>query len=187
MTNEDIILKYPDIKPKKKIFAKIYLSILLFVLGRGFQAASKSVKEIKKESAELPDGFSFSLNIDPIKLNVSLKKDNRNYFKCLGINYKPYKIGTDQPDNIINFRNISSAMKVFTFSISSAISYAQNGISVKGGLPETLAVLRILNLVEYYLLPGFIVKGILKRYPSQNWFVKIFLRIAIYVRLIIGV
>ncbi len=183
MTNEEIALNYPDIKSGKKIFARIYLSILLFVLGRGFQAASKSVKGIKNEIAELPENFSFSLNIDPIGLSVSFIKV-KHYFKFLGMNKKSV---VDKSSVVINFRNISSAMKVFTFSISSALAYAQNGLSIKGGLPETLAVLRILNLVEYYLLPGFIVKGILKRYPSQNWFVKIFLRIVIYIRLLIGV
>jgi len=143
MINEKIALNYPDIKSRKKMFPRIYLSILLFVLGRGFQAASKSVKDIKNEIFELPENFSFSLNIDLTGLSVSFIKV-KYFFKFLGMNKK---VLVDKSDVVINFRNINSAMKVFTFSISSALAYAQNGLSVKGGLPETLAVLRILNLV----------------------------------------
>jgi hypothetical protein len=46
--------------------------------------------------------------------------------------------------------------------------YAEHRMSVKGDLAKAMSLIRCLNLVEFYLFPGFIARRILKRLPAMN-------------------
>jgi len=168
------------IKPKKRIFKKIYLSILMLFLAKRFKAISFE-KKIKEDIKDLPDNFCFCIKIENFKPQIIVKKV-KNKFKILNPNN--YK---DKIDLYIIFKNIERAFSVFSFKISAFLCYAQNGLIVKGNLPETMIIMRILTLLEIYLLPKFIIKNVIKRYPKFNFFIKIFKRCLIYFKILLGI
>jgi hypothetical protein len=57
-------------------------------------------------------------------------------------------------------------MLVFSFREATAMAFARNRFFVDGDIPAALAVVRVLNRIETYLLPGFVARLAVKRYPS---------------------
>jgi len=164
---------------KRKILKRIYISTIMFFLKRGFKAINIE-KNIKKEINFLPQDFCFSIDIHPFGPKIVIKKCN-NGLKFLNPN---------RENNInlsIIFKNIERAFSVFTFKKSPFLCYAQNGLIIKGDLSHTMTVIRILSMLEVYLLPKFIVKNVLKRYPELNFFYKLINRILIYFRILTGI
>ena len=49
-------------------------------------------------------------------------------------------------------------MLVFTFMESTSVAFARNRFMVDGDLVDALAIVRVLDLVEVYLLPKLIAK-----------------------------
>lgn len=175
----DYYTEYPDILPKKHTGKHWYLRVMLFFVGRAFQSLWKLDKNIQQEFNMLPEKFSFAITVLPDGPGVFLQKDAQGKLRYKG------KLN-DEADVMIRFRNIASAMRVFTFQISSYKAYAQNGISVSGDLAATMGIMRCLNLVEDYLLPGFITKKILKRKPKTPWLSKLLKRFILYISIIFG-
>ena len=172
-----------NVKPKKKIFKKLYLKILLFFVGRGFQSLSKVDKDVKKEVASLPDDFIFTIKINPVGPEIAIQKTKNQRLKFINVK----KIDPEKINIQIMFKNIERAFSVFTFQISAYLAYSQNGLMVKGNLPETMTIMRILTILEIYLMPKFIVEPILKRYPKWNFFYKSWNRFLIYSRIVTGI
>ncbi len=175
----DYCTEYPDILPKKQAGKHWYLGVMLFFVGRAFQSLWKLDKRIEQEFAMLPQKFSFLLTVLPDGPGFFLQKDEQGRLRFKG---KP----NGDADVMIQFRNTASAMRVFTFQISSYKAYAQNGISVSGDLAATMGIMRCLTLVEDYLLPGFITKRILKRKPRTPWLTKLLKRFILYISIILG-
>ena len=53
--------------PKRSPVKRWYLAIMLWFVGRAVQAASRVDKEVKAEIDRLPEGFCFSLGVDPFR------------------------------------------------------------------------------------------------------------------------
>ena len=71
----------------------------------------------------------------------------------------------------------------------SSVAFARNRFMVDGDLVDALAIVRVLDLVEVYLLPKLIAKLAVKRYPKWSELspVKKHLgRIVIYTRALLG-
>jgi len=166
---------YNEVEPGKKRFKTLSSKILLFVLGKGYQSASKVDMSIRKEIEKWPKNFNFMMKIDPDGPNISFKKMNNNTVKYMGSKIKEKEI-----DLIIFFKNIESAFMVLTAQLGTAEATCQHKIGVKGSLPITMSFIRCLNIVETYLFPKFIVKRILRRVPKISFFKKQKNRLFIY-------
>jgi hypothetical protein len=59
------INKYPEVKSGSKLIKKIYVAIMLWIVGRAIQAASRVDREVKDEFAGLPDDFMMHLHVLP--------------------------------------------------------------------------------------------------------------------------
>ena len=70
----------------------------------------------------------------------------------------------------MTIKSLEAAFLLFTFQESTSVSNARDRLTVDGGIPETCAVVRVMDSVEVYLLPKFITKLAVKRYPK--WSVK---------------
>jgi len=86
----------------------------------------------------------------------------------------------------MNIKNIEAAWLLFTFQESTALATARNRLIVDGEVPHACAVVRILDIVEVYLLPKFIARLAVKRYPQWPPDRKYIGRIRIYIRTILG-
>src|SRR4030066_33530 len=59
------INKYPEIKPGKKIFKRLYISIMMWSVGKAIEAAYKVDKEVREEMDKLPPDFLMRMFIMP--------------------------------------------------------------------------------------------------------------------------
>ncbi len=175
------INNYPEVKPKTKWIKKIYIAVMLFIVGRAIQAASKIDKTIKKQFEDLPEGFTFSLGVLPDGPYMIVGKDKKSgKVKYMGWN----PIGKNI-DLKMGIKNTESAILLFTFQESTTVAFAHDRYIVEGDLVNALSIVRVLDLVEVYLLPKIITKLAVKRYPKWselNPFKKHLNRILIYIR-----
>ena len=173
-----------EIIPGSKIFKRIYIAIMLFVVGRAIRAAAVHDKIVKKEFEDLPDDFAFSLGALPNGPHLVMGKDKKGKIKFLGMNPVGKKITLKMA-----IKNIEAAILVFTFQESTAVAFAHDRFVVDGDLSDALAVVRILDIAEVYLLPKFIAAMAVKRYPEHSEMSlarKYIGRILIYARVVLG-
>jgi len=174
------INNYPEIKSGGKLIKKIYVAVMLWIVGRAIQAAYRVDKEVKEEFDRLSDDFMMHLHVLPSGPGMIVGKDKNGSVRYMGWNPAGKKITLD-----MKIKNIEAAILMFTFQESTCVASANNRLAVSGAVPDTLAFIRILNIVETYLLPKIITSLAVKRYPgwSQMSPVRKHLgRIIVYVR-----
>jgi len=177
--------RYPEIQAGGKPFKKMYIAIMLWVVGRAMQAAARTDRELKEEFAALRDDFLLKLWVLPGGPAMLVGKDQKGRVKYFG-----WKESGKKPTLTMSVKNLEAAMLMFTFQESTTIATARERLVVDGDLPDACAVVRVLNTVETYLLPKVIAKLAVKRYPKwsqMNPFKKHLGRIAVYARTFIGV
>ncbi len=157
------INKYPEIKPGKKYIKRIYIAVMLWIVGRAIQAASRIDKDVKRDFEELPDGFAFALGVYPDGPWMFVGKNEKGKVKYQGWNPagKKYQLK-------MNIKNVEAAIKVFTFQESTAVAFCHDRFFVDGDIGQALAIVRVLDFVEMYLLPKIITKLAVKRYPKWS-------------------
>lgn len=171
---------YPEIKSGGKLVKKIYVAVMLWIVGRAIQAAYRVDKEVKEEFDRLDNDFMMHLHVLPSGPGMIVGKDKKGSVKYMGWNPAGKKITLD-----MKIKNIEAAILMFTFQESTCVASANNRLAVSGNVPDTMAFIRILNIVETYLLPKLITSFAVKRYPSwsqMNPFRKHFGRILVYIR-----
>lgn len=152
--------KYKEVKPGKKQFKNFVVKTVLFVLGRGFQCIANRDPDIKKEVHEWPEDFQIMFEVLPAGPYMTLQKKEGKLTYC--------GLKKSEADLIINFKNVDTAFMMFTAQMSTSQSYAQHRLSVQGDIVKAMSLIRCLNIIEFYLFPGFIAKSILKRMPEMN-------------------
>jgi hypothetical protein len=174
------ISKFPEIKPKGKLIKKIYVAVMLWIVGRAIAAAAKVDKEVKEEFAGLRDDFMVRLWVAPGGPAMIVGKDKKGIVKYMGWNSKGRKITLD-----MKIKNIEGAILVFTFQESTCVAFCNDRFVVNGDLTDACTFVRILNLIEVYLLPKIITSLAVKRYPKwsqMNPVRKYAGRVMIYIR-----
>lgn len=156
------IRKYPEIQPRTKLLKKAYAFVMLLIVGRGIEAAAQVDERVKQIFSDLPEGFVFTLGVSPDGPYLVAAKDKSGRVRYLGWRRYGHKIGLG-----LHIKNLESAIKVFTFQESTALAYNYDRFSVEGSLPHALAIVRVLDIVEVYLLPKVIARLAVKRYPGR--------------------
>lgn len=164
-----------------KPLKKIYVAIMLWFVGRAVQAAAKADKEVKKEFEALPDDFTFALGVLPKGPWMVVGKE-KGKVKYLGWNPDVKKLHLR-----LDVKGIEAAILMFTFQESTAVAFVHNRVIANGELPYATAFMRILDIVETYLLPKIITKLAVKRYPTQWSFGRKYGgRVCVYTRALLG-
>ncbi len=173
--------RYREIVSPQKHLKRIYLGIMLWFVGRAIQAAAKTDQAVCDEFAMLPEKFTFGLGVMPDGPFMIVGKTEKGRVRFLGGD--PEK----QPLNLtLKIKNLEAGMLMFTFQESTAVAVARERLIVDGLAPPACAVVRILNIVEVYLLPEIIAKLAVKRYPRWPLKKKLWGRTRIYIRTILG-
>jgi len=155
--------KFPEIKPKGKLIKKIYVAVMLWIVGRAIQAAAKVDREVKEEFAALRDDFMVKLWIAPDGPAMIVGKDKKGVVKYMGWSDKGKKVTLD-----MKIKNLEGAILVFTFQEGTCEAFCNDRFIVSGDLPDACTFVRILNLIEVYLLPKIITSLAVKRYPKWS-------------------
>ncbi|MDA8140976.1 MAG: hypothetical protein M0036_20195 [Desulfobacteraceae bacterium] len=181
------INKYPEVKPGRKPLKRIYLAIMLWTVGKAIPVAAKVDPEIKKEFEKLPKNFTLRLMVQPERafplffytkmlpgfvvkngmlpygLQMILHIDAQGKVHYQGADPRGKKF-----DLSMAFKNLEAAMMIFSFRESTPTGYAHDRFVVEGYLPCATTFMRVLDIVQVYLLPKIIAKRAVKRYPK--WF-----------------
>lgn len=151
---------YPELRPGSSLLKKIYIMIMLWIVGRAIQVAAKVDTVVRKEIENLPEGFSFSLGVLPAGPTMVMTYDKKGDFRYMGS-------GRDvKPKLRLGIKSMDTAFLVFTFQESTSVAFARDRFVADGDLPAALSVVRILDRIEVLLLPKIIAKLAVKRYPA---------------------
>jgi aldehyde:ferredoxin oxidoreductase len=164
-----------------KRMKRLYLSIMLWFVGRAMQAAAKVDKGVKKEFETIPSGFRFSLGVAPRGPAMVMEKTPAGKVKYVGS-----KPGGKPLDLNLVIKHLEGAILLFTFQESTAIAVARDRLVVEGDVPQACTVVRILDMVEVLLLPKIVAGLAVKRYPAWSPVRKHVGRCMVYVRAILG-
>ena len=169
------------IAPGKKPLKRLYLAIMLWFVGRAIQAASRVDAGVREEFNAIPNGYKFSLGVLPDGPCMIIGRDETGKIRYLGSHPEGMHVNLK-----IGIKNLEAAILLFTFQESTATAVARDRLIVDGDIPQACAAVRILNMVEVFLLPGIIAKLAVKRYPHWSPYRKHLGRFLIYVRTITG-
>ena len=173
---------YREISPASKFVKRWYVGVMLWFVGRSLQAAAKVDRDVKGEIERLPDGFTFMLGVMPAGPHMIVGLDARRRWRYMGWNPAGKRI-----DLRLMIKHIEAAVLMFTFQESTAVASARDRLIVDGEVSLACAVIRLLDIVEVYLLPKLLAKLAVKRYPSWSMGRKLMGRIQIYLRSVLGI
>ncbi|MFA6013075.1 MAG: hypothetical protein WC799_24015, partial [Desulfobacteraceae bacterium] len=144
-------------------------------------AAAKVDDDVRREFEELPDGFSFALTAAPSGPSMVVGKDSTGKVKYLGRSIDGQNLNVK-----MTLKSMEGLFQLFTFRESTPVANARDRLFVEGGLPEACAAVRILDIVQVYLLPKPVAKLAIKRYPRWDLKRHTWNRAMVNIRAVIG-
>ena len=173
---------FTEIRPGGRPFVKAYLGFMLWFVGRAIQAAARVDADVKKEFEDLPDGFTMALAAAPNGPAMVVGKNENGKVKYMG-----WKTDGIDLDVKMTIKSIEAFFYIFTFREGTSVANARDRLFVEGGLPEACAAVRVLDIVQVYLLPKPVAKLAVKRYPKWSLKKHTYNRAMVYLRTIIGI
>lgn len=158
---------YKPIPAKRKWLKEILCQLILLVLARALQSASRFDPGLEEEIASWPEGFRIRMTVLPQRSgkprapSMVLAK-SKGCLRHLGS--RPIAA-----DLTIGFKNIESAFLVLTPQLGAAKAFAENRLSVAGDLARAVAFTRCLDRILNYLYPAIITKRLVKRLPAKPY------------------
>lgn len=172
---------FREIKPGGRPFTRMYLQFMLWFVGRAIQAAAKVDSQVKEEFDALPEGFSFTLTAAPEGPSMVVGKNGMGVVKYLGGSTE----GKDL-DVKMTAKSMEALFTLFTFRESTPMANARDRLFVEGEIDQVCAVLRVLDIVQVYLLPKPVAKLAIKRYPKWPLARHTWNRAMVNVRAVVG-
>ena len=132
----------------------------LLGLAAVFELTSRYVKEMQDEIGSWREGRRVTIGVLPSGPYITIEKagDRLAY------------VGPNPGDASVSilFKNLDSAILVFTGQLGAPWAVAENRVCVHGSNAEALQVTRAMAIVQTYLFPGPILKKTFKRPPKLS-------------------
>ncbi len=173
---------FREVEAGRKPFKQAYVAVMLWFVGRAIQAAARTDEAVREEFAAFPSGFNFALGVMPAGPYMVVGKDEDGR-----VRYRGWKTAGRKIDLALRIKSLEAAMLIFTFQEGNAAAAARNRLVVDGDVPSACAAIRILEIVEVYLLFKPIAKLAVKRYPRWSLGRLLGGRLLVYVRTIAGI
>lgn len=134
-----------------------YVAVALRVFGAGFEAVSANSPECRKELSDWEEGRRVALGVLPRGPHITLEKQG-HMVRMIGT-------GLKDPHVSILFKNLDSAMMVYTTYMGVTQAAAENRALIKGDNAKAMETLRMLDIIMTYLLPRIILNRNFRRPP----------------------
>ncbi len=132
----------------------------LLALGVTFNLCSRYVPAMQKEIETWPEGFRVGIGVLPEGPRMTLeKREGRIHY--LGMDYQ-------DPVLKIQFKNLDSAVLIFTGQLGAPLAVAENRVTIEGNNGQAMQVTRAMAIVQTYLFPGLILNATFKRPPKLS-------------------
>jgi hypothetical protein len=129
----------------------------LLALGMTFELASDHAPELAAELLPWDDGRRVGIGVLPNGPHITIEKRGAR-LAYLGQ-------GLADPHVSILFKNLDSAVLVFTAQIGAHHAVAENRVIVRGSNHHAMEATRAMAIVQTYLFPGILLKNTFKRPP----------------------
>ena len=176
-----MVLTYREITPGRSYLKRTYMIVNLWFMGRAIQAASRVDDRVRSEFRTLPDGFTFALGVMPTGPHLIVQKTGTDAARYIG-----RRIDAQPVDLKMEFKHLEAGILTFTFRENTPVAAARDRLIVDGEVAYACPVVRILDIVQIYLLPKVIARLAVKRYPRWPLGRKLINRSRIYWRSVIG-
>ncbi|MBA3011011.1 MAG: hypothetical protein KKF12_20665 [Proteobacteria bacterium] len=173
---------FVEIKPGRKPLQRIYLGTMLWFVGRAIQAAARVDNQVKKEFQSMPPNYTFSLGAFPNGPYMVVGKNDRGKATYLGGDLSKQPVDLE-----MTLKSMEHLFVLFTFRESTPTANSRDRMIVNGDVPQACAAVRILDIVQVYLLPKFIARLAIKRYPKWSLKRHTLDRTLILIRTLIGI
>ena len=151
-----------DVKPGHKLLKRTIVKAGFLALGRAIESVSHFEKDVLKEIANWPEGFSFNMTVVPFGPNLVMEKRN-GAMQMLHLRKK------DDANLIIEIKNLSTAFKMLTTQLGAHNVFAQHKIGLTGNIADSMKLMRVIYITEGYLFPKILNKRILKKSPEMTF------------------
>ena len=174
-------LHYREVSPGRSFFKRAYLNVNLWFMGRAIQAASRVDERVRKEFRAFPQTFTFALGVMPDGPYLVVRKRGKDSARYIG-----RSVDAQPVDLTLAFKHLEAGLLTFTFRENTPVATARDRLVVDGEVAYACSVVRILDIVQIYLLPKPIARLAVKRYPHWPLTGKLVNRSRIYWRSLIG-
>jgi len=143
----------------RQLLLRLYVTVMLWVVGRALVATSRVDDTVRAELAFLPAGYQIQMMVLPAGPGFVVE--------CVGDGtLKRAIVVKARPDLRIGFKHIAHAFLVFGFQESTARAFANDRMVVDGDVSHAIVLVRCLNTMEALILPRPIARRAVKRYPA---------------------
>jgi hypothetical protein len=139
---------------------KRHVSAMLTVVGRALAAASRTDAEIRREIRAFPSGLEIEMKVLPAGPGFRLKVTPEGELTLI-------KPSPSKADLVIGWKHLSHAFLALTFQESTARSFANDRLIADGSVDHAVRLVRCLNRLESLILPRFLARLAVKRYPDD--------------------
>ncbi|MGB4343052.1 MAG: hypothetical protein WBJ03_05505 [Moraxellaceae bacterium] len=154
---------------------KIYVGLMMGVVGRGLVSTSHADEEVRKEIATFPAGYTFQMMVMPKGPAFTTEVQSDGTLRLL-------KDFTGKPDLCVRFKHMSHAFLVLSFQEGTARAFANDRMYVDGEVSHAIRMVRCLSRMEVLILPKLVAERAVKRYPVIGMGEKMNLAARIYSR-----
>lgn len=143
------------------------VKLIMKILGKSMAYVSKNDARARDTFLNLPENLRISMGIFGESTYVTLQKTKNQIY-------------VDKPhDNLpadleIIFKNRKACKKVLLGRFGVAESFARHDILLKGNINTAVALVRIIDLCEYYLFPRLITRKFLPKTKKQFASIKLY-------------
>ncbi|MFA6032434.1 MAG: hypothetical protein WC889_06005, partial [Myxococcota bacterium] len=130
-------------------------------LGAAFELCSERVPELAREIADWEEGRRITIGVHPSGPYVSIEKRGQR-IACMG----PVK--AEHPDLQIRFKNLESALLIFTAQMGGHDAVVECRVGVTGDNAMAMQMNRAMAIVQAYLFPAILHHRLFKRAPRMT-------------------
>jgi len=149
---------------------------MMGIVGRGLAIASRVDSDIRREITGLPVGTIISMRVYPRGPACVLQRTE------VGIQYLGGRC-PPSPDVEIVFKHLQHAWLLFSFQENTPTAFARNRLVLDGEVAHAAVFNRCLARLLVLILPRWIARHAVKRYPNIGGGEKLRGAAAIYLRL----
>lgn len=155
---------------------RLYVGVMMRIVGRGLAIASRVDREIAHELSHLPAEMTIAMRVYPNGPCCFLQRthDDLSY---LGVR------DSGAADMEIIFKHLQHAWLLYTFRENTHTAFARNRIVLDGDVGHATVFNRCLSRLLTLILPRLIAERAVKRYPAIALRDKLRLASSIYLRI----
>ena len=139
---------------------RLHVSTMLDVVARALVAASRTDPAIRREIRDFPTGLEIEMKVLPAGPGFRVRVTPAGTLELL-------KKSPDKAGLVIGWKHLSHAFLTLSYQESTVRSFANDRLVADGSVDHAVRLVRCLNRLESLILPRFLARLAVKRYPDD--------------------